>query len=143
MFKSNIANKVSTMFEIHIPQYECPDISFGIYSSDIVNEVFEEVKEYIAKNLDMKKFAEDNNTNIVSTAEIMIHGKKLVVDDFDNDELIAKVDAKYEELFRNQFGNISDDEFEERISALNSYEYFADNDVPMIREIKIFERNWE
>ena len=88
MFKSNIENKVSTMFEIHIPQYECPDISFGIYSSDIVNEVFEEVKEYIAKNLDMKKFAEDNNTNIVSTAEIMIHGKKLVVDDFDNDELI-------------------------------------------------------
>ena len=67
----------------------------------------------------------------------------MVVDDFDNDELIAKVDAKYEELFRNQFGNISDDEFEERISALNSYEYFADNDVPMIREIKIFERNWE
>lgn len=141
MFKSNIANKVSTMFEIYIPQYECPDISFGIYSSDIVNEVFEEVKEYIAKNLEMKKFAEDNNTNIVSTAEIMIHGKKLVVDDFDNDELIAKVDAKYEELFRNQFGDISDDEFEERISALNSYEYFADNDVPMIREIKIFERN--
>ena len=141
MFKSNIANKFSTMFEIYIPQYECPDISFGIYSSDIVNEVFEEVKEYIAKNLEMKKFAEDNNTNIVSTAEIMIHGKKLVVDDFDNDELIAKVDAKYEELFRNQFGNISDDEFEERISALNSYEYFADNDVPMIREIKIFERN--
>lgn len=141
MFKSNIANKVSTMFEIYIPQYECPDISFGIYSSDIVNEVFEEVKEYIAKNLDMKKFAEDNNTNIVSTAEIMIYGKKLVVDDFDNEELIAKIDAKYEELFRNQFGDISDDEFEERISALNSYEYFADNDVPMIREIKIFERN--
>lgn len=141
MFKSNIANKVSTMFEIYIPQYECPDISFGIYSSDIVNEVFEEVKEYIAKNLEMKKFSETNNSNIISTAEIMIHGKALVVDDFYNDELISKVDAKYEELFRNQFGNISDDEFEERISALNSYEYFADNVVPMIREIKIFERN--
>ena len=141
MFKSNIANKFSTMFEIYIPQYECPDISFGIYSSDIVNEVFEEVKEYIAKNLEMKKFAATNNSNILSTAQIMIHGKELEDDDFDNDELMDKVDEKYEDLFRNQFGNISDDEFEERISALNSYEYFADNVVPMIREIKIFERN--
>ena len=143
MFKTNIANKVSTMFEIYIPQYECPDISFGIYSSDIVNEVFEEVKEYIAKNIEMRKFAETNYSNILSTAEIMIHGKKLVGDDYDNEELNAKVDAKFEELFRNQFGDISDEEFEERISALNSYEYFEDNDVPVIHEIKIFERNLE
>lgn len=138
MFKSKIAMNESTFSEIYIPGNYNPDISFGIYSSDIVQTILNEVKEYIAKNIEQKKYVNSINDEFFKNATIFVHGKELSCDDYDNEELLSRIDAKYEELFRNQFGEISDEEFDERIAALNSYEYFGDDDVPEIREVKIF-----
>lgn len=152
MFKSKIAEKSSKFFEIVIPNKynESPD-SFGIYSQDVVEQVLEEVKEYISENLKRRFEYETLRDSISEKAYLEVSGmsskefyEKYNCDSYDLGEYsytCAQIDARIDELWRNQFGDISEEGFDKNYQEFLSYEYFEDDAVPEIREVEIFSKD--
>lgn len=152
MFRSKIAEKSSKFFEIVIPNKynESPD-SFGIYSQDVVEQVLEEVKEYISENIKRRILFESIRDSITEKGHLEVSGMsskefddKYNCDSYDLGEYsytCAQIDAKIDELWRNQFGDISEEEFDKKHQELLSYEYFEIDAVPEIREVEIFSKS--
>ncbi len=148
MFKSKIAEKSSKFFEIVIPNKynESPD-SFGIYSQDVVEQVLEEVKEYISENMKRRILYETLRDSISEKGYLEVSGmssKEFYEKEFEYSEysdLTFKIDARIDELWRNQFGDISEEEFDKKHQEFLSFEYFEDDAVPEIREVEIFSKS--
>lgn len=152
MFRSKIAEKSSKFFEIIVPnEYnEVPD-SFGIYSQDVVEQVLEEVKEYISENLKRRFEYETLRDSISEKAYLEVSGmsskefyEKYNCDSYDVAEYSyssAQIDERIDELWRNQFGDISEEEFDKKYQEIYDFEIFSVDAVPEIREVEIFSKD--